>query len=151
MHVHDSFVECDSTAARSASGAATKPCRGTSSLLAAAPPSLGAGAGHSFRPRDERLGALATPSRSNLPWFTELPTPSEAKTPSFGGTGGLFGCHTDCDCVIVYSAVSSTPMTDGRHALRRARPSRAAAPARRQTCSAVIVRKVLRLNVDLRF
>jgi hypothetical protein len=89
-------------------------CRGSSSLRSAAPPSLGAGAGHSFLPPDRRLGHSATPSRSNLPWSAELPTPSEAKTPSFGGTGG---CHADCDCIIVYSAVSSTPMTDGRHAL----------------------------------
>ena len=92
--------------------------RDSSSLRSAAPPSLGAGAGHSFLPPDRRLGRSATPSRSNLPWSAELPTPSEAKTPSFGGTGGLFGCHADCDCIIVYSAVSSTPMTDGRHALQ---------------------------------
>ena len=97
--------------------AAAKQRHGSSSLRSAAPPSLGAGAGHSFLPPDRRLGRSATPSRSNLPWSAELPTPSEAKTPSFGGTGGLFGCHADCDCIIVYSAVSSTPMTDGRHAL----------------------------------
>ena len=93
---------------------AAKHRRDSSSLRSAAPPSLGAGAGHSFLPPDRRLGRSATPSRSNLPWSAELPTPSEAKTPSFGGTGG---CHADCDCIIVYSAVSSTPMTDGRHAL----------------------------------
>jgi hypothetical protein len=95
---------------------AAKHRRDSSSLRSAAPPSLGAGAGHSFLPPDRRLGRSATPSRSNLPWSAELPTPPEAKTPSFGGTGGLFGCHADCDCIIVYSAVSSTPMTDGRHA-----------------------------------
>ena len=87
------------------------------SLRSAAPPSLGAATGHSVRPGDERLGALSPPSRSNPPWSAELPSPSGAKTPSFRRHRRPFGLSSDCDCIIVYSAVSSTPMTDGWHAL----------------------------------
>ena len=41
------------------SGAATKPCRGTSSLLAAAPPSLAVGAGHNVRPGNGRVTKMS--------------------------------------------------------------------------------------------
>ena len=99
------------------SGAAAKPCHRSSSLPAPAGPALGTGAGHSVRPGDGRLGRAGTPSRSIRPRACELPAPSAAKLPPRCGVPA--GVRL-LDCIIVYSAVSSTPMTDGRHALRRA-------------------------------
>ena len=96
------------------SGAAAKPCHRSSSLPAPAGPALGTGAGHSVRPGDGRLGRAGTPSRSIRPRPCELPAPSAAKLPPRCGVPA--GVRL-LDCIIVYSAVSSTPMTDGRHVL----------------------------------
>jgi hypothetical protein len=64
--------------------AAPKQRHGSSSLRSAAPPSLGAGAGHSFRPRDGRWGALSHPHPKKPPCPRELRAPSGATSVATG-------------------------------------------------------------------
>ena len=77
------------------SGAATKPCRGTSSLLAAAPPSLAVGAGHSVRPGNGRL----LPPRTPAPSPPARPVPPASRAP-----GILNACYRCSYGIAVHTA-----------------------------------------------